>query len=215
MTTLGNIEKLILTTKINDKVVDSSNILDEKSKAAFKNLSKYTRDYLERESKINSYGLNSLKNELLTYWNESITPDTEKFWSEINANGINYERNEPLKFALNKKKFRQVEQGIDAKKYWPFLKTTNEIKNRFSETEIDIIDNIISADEKAKLEILKKCLRKNEIPQTQYLKFGECITYMNNCELWDNYFKKSEVTILHEIWKNFKAKELQINKNAL
>jgi hypothetical protein len=45
MTTFGNIEKLILVTKINDKVIDGSTIMDEKTKEAFKNLSKYTRDF--------------------------------------------------------------------------------------------------------------------------------------------------------------------------
>lgn len=206
MTTLGNVEKLILTTKINDNVVDSSTILDEKTKEAFKNLSKYTRDYLEREPKMNSYGLNSLKSGLLTYWNESITPDTEKFWTEIKANGIDYERKEPLKFALDKNRFRRVEQGIDARKYWTFLKTTNEIQDNFSKTEIERIDSIISADEKARLEILKKCLRKKEIPQTQYLKFGECMAYINNCGLWDTYFTKTEVTELYDIWNKFESK---------
>ena len=81
MISLGNIEKLILTTKINDKVVDSSTIMDEKTKEAFKNISKYTRDFLEKEPKMNSYRLNSLKSGLLTYWNESINPDTENFWT--------------------------------------------------------------------------------------------------------------------------------------
>lgn len=206
MTTLGNVEKLILATKINDNVVDSSTILDEKTKKAFKNLSKYTRDYLKREPKMNSYGLNSLKSGLLTYWNESITPDTEKFWTEIKANGIDYERIEPLRFALNKNRFRRVEQGIDARKYWNFLKTTNEVQDNFSKTEIERIDSIISADENARLEILKKCLRKKEIPQTQYLKFGECMAYINNCGLWDKYFNKEEVQQLYDIWTNFKSK---------
>lgn len=204
MTTLGNIEKLILTTKINDKVVDSSTILDEKSKEAFKNLSKYTRDYLEREPKMNSYRLNSLKNELLTYWNESITPDTEKFWTEIKANEVDYQRKEPLRFALDKNRFKQVEQGIDARKHWAILKTTKEIVDNFTRTEIEQIDNIILIDEKARLEILKKCLKKKEIPQTQYLKFGECMAYINNCGLWDTYFTQTEVTELHDIWNKFK-----------
>lgn len=206
MTPLGNVEKLILTTKILDKVVDSSAIFDEKTKEAFKNLSKFTRDYLEKEPKINSYSLTSLKNGLLTYWNESITPDSEIFWTEIKENGIDYDRKEPLRFALDKNRFRQVEQGIDARKFWTFLKTTNKIKSKFSKTEIKQIDNIISADEKTRFEILKKCLRKKKIPNTQYLKFGACMTYFNNCGLWDTYFSKTDVIELYEIWNKFDSK---------
>jgi hypothetical protein len=206
MTTLGNIDKLILTTKINDKVVDGSTIMDEKTKEAFKNLSKYTRDLLEKEPKMNSYGLNSLKSGLLTYWNESINPDTESFWTELKVNGIDYERKEPLKFALEKNQFRRVDQGMDARKHWTELKNRKEITDKYSQTEIEKIETIIAEDENRRLEILKKCLRKNEIPQTQYLKFGECMAYMNNCGLWDKYFKNEEVQQLYDIWTNFKSK---------
>lgn len=205
MTTLRNIDKLILTTKINDKVVDGSTIMDEKTKEAFKDLSKYTRDLLEKEPKMNSYGLNSLKSGLLTYWNESINPDTESFWTELKINGIYYERKEPLKFALEKNQFRRVDQGMDARKHWTELKNRKEITDKYSQTEIEKIETIIAEDENRRLEILKKCLRKNEIPQTQYLKFGECMAYMNNCGLWDTYFKNEEVQQLYDIWTNFKS----------
>jgi hypothetical protein len=206
MTTLGNIEKLILTTEINDKVVDNSTTMEKKTKEAFKNLSKYTRDFLQKEPKMNSYGLNSLKSGLLTYWNESINPDTENFWTELKVNGIDYERKEPLKFALEKNQFRRVDQGMDARKHWSELKKRKEITAKFTRTEIEQIETIIAEDENRRLEILKKCLRKNEIPQTQYLKFGECMAYMNNCGLWDKYFDKEEVKGLYNIWTNFKSK---------
>ena len=203
MTTLENLEKLILTTKIIDKVVDDSTIMDENTKEAFKNLSNYTRDLLKKETKLNSYGHNSLKGGLLTYWNESINPDTEIFWSELKTKGIDYERKEPIRFALDKKRFRQVEQGIDARKYWTELKKLNEIQQRFTKTEIEEIDIIISKDEKQRIEILKKCLTKKLIPQAQYLKFGECMAYAGRCELWNNYFSSKEVDELYAIWKNF------------
>ena len=65
---------------------------------------------------------------------------------------------------------------------------------------------IIVDDENRRLVILKRYLRKNEIPQTQYLKFGECMAYMNNCGLWNKYFNKEEVQQLYAIWTNFKSK---------
>jgi hypothetical protein len=195
-----------LTTLICDKVVDRSILMDEKTKEAFTNLSKYTRDLLEKDPKMNSYGLNSLKNGLLTYWNESINPDTESFWTELKDNGIDYERKEPLKFALEKNQFRRVDQGMDARKYWSDLKQRKEITDKYSSTEIEKIERIIEEDEIRRLDILKKCLRKNGIPQTQYLKFGECMAYMNNCGLWNKHFNKEEVEQLYEIWTNFQSK---------
>ncbi|GAO43735.1 hypothetical protein FPE01S_02_08410 [Flavihumibacter petaseus NBRC 106054] len=206
MIILSNIEKLRLTAEINDKVVDSSMLFDTKTKNAFKRLSKQIKEILLNEPKITSYGLNTLKNSLLTYWNESIKPDTEKFWTELKLNGIDFERKEPLKFALDKKRFRQVEQGIDARNHWIELKNQKEIQQRFSITEIQEIEDIISKDENSRIEILKKCLRKKEIPQSQYLKFGECMAYATNCRLWDKYFSQSEVEELYIIWKNFRSK---------
>ena len=206
MTTLRNIEKLILTSKIIDKVVDRSTIIDDKTKELFKNISKYTRDLLEQDPKMNFYGLNSLKSGLLTYWNESINTDTESFWTELKVNGIDYERKEPLKFALEKKQFRRVDQAMDARKHWSELKKRKEIIDKYSKIEIEKIETIIADDENRRFEILKKCLRKNEMSQTQYLKFGECMAYMNNCKLWDKYFTKAEVQQLYDIWSNFKSK---------
>lgn len=206
MKILDNVEKLILTTRINDKVVDNSSIMDDKTKEAFKNLSKYTRDFLVKEPKISSYGLNSLKTDLLIYWNESINLDTENFWLELKASGIDYERKEPLKFALEKNLFRRVEQGIDARKYWSKLKKRKEVIEKFTKTEIVQIEAIIAEDENRRLEILKKCLTKNEIPQTQYLKFGDCMKYMNSCGLMKEYFSVEEVQQLHNIWTDFKSK---------
>jgi hypothetical protein len=206
MTTLGNTEKLILATKINDQIVHSSVIMDDNTKEAFLNLSKYSRDFLEKEPKMNSYGLNSLKNGLLTYWNESINPDTEKFWAELKVQNIDYERKKPLRFALDKNRFRRVDQGMDARKHWTELKRLKEIKDNYTISEIEQIENIISEDEKRRFGILKKCLIKKEIPQSQYLKFGECWAYMSNCELWERYFNKDEVEELLNVYKNFKSK---------
>ena len=100
----------------------------------------------------------------------------------------------------------EIDQGMDARKHWSELKKRKEITDKYSRTEIEKIETIIADDENRRLEILKKCLRKNEIPQTQYLKFGECMAYMNNCGLWDKYFSKEEVQQLYNIWTNFKSK---------
>lgn len=206
MTTFGHKEKLWHATEIQDNLVDGSIVFDNQTKQAFKTQSKFIRDFLTNNPKANSYQLKSLTNELLTYWNESINPDTEIFWTELKDNGIDFERKEPLRFALTKKRFRNVEQGIDARKHWTELKNRKEITDKYSQAEIEKIETIIADDENRRLEILKKCLRKNEIPQTQYLKFGECMAYINNCGLWEKYFNKEEVQQLYNIWTNFKSK---------
>jgi hypothetical protein len=203
MRPLGNIEKLLLTIEINDKVIEESAILDASVKDASKTYSKITKDLLEKESKISSYGLSSLRTSLLTYWNESINPDTERFWKELKMHGIDYERKEPLRFALANGRFRNVHQGIDARKHWEDLKKLSEIQNNYSSNEIEQIDTIIREDEDKRSGILRKCLIKGKIPSSQYLKFGECIAYMAHCNLWDKHFSKNEVEELYDIWEKF------------
>jgi len=48
-------------------------------------------------------------------------------------------------------------------------------------------------------------LAKKAIPQTQYLKFGECMAYFGRSKLFEVYFSKEQVEELYEIWKNFKS----------
>jgi hypothetical protein len=204
MTNLGHNDKLLRTTEIHDKIVDASTAFDDKTKQAFKNMSKYIKDFLTANPKTNAYQLRTLTNELLTYWNESISSDTEKFWTELQTNNIDTERKEPLRFALTKKRFRTVEQGINARNNWTDLKKLNSTIDKFSKTDIEQIDSIIADDEQNRLDILKKCLRKKAIPQTQYLKFGECMAYFANCRLFDKYFTIEQVEELYNIWKNFK-----------
>lgn len=203
MTTLEHTQ-LLRTTEIHDKLVNASTTFDDETKQAFKYVSKYIRDFLTANPKTNAYQLRTLTNELLTYWNESINRDTEKFWTELQTNNIDIERKEPLKFALTKNRFRNVEQGIDARNNWPDLKKLKSITDRFSNTEIQQIDRIIADDEQTRLDVLKKCLRKKAIPPTQYLKFGECMAYLANCRLFDKYFSTEQVEELYDIWRNFK-----------
>ena len=146
-----------------------------------------------------------MKNDLLIYWNETISLETEKFWTVVKNEKLNLERKEPLKFALSKNRFRNVEQGIGARKYWNSLKSLKSIKNEYSNLEIKKIDEIIVEDEKNRIGILKKCLEKKNIPKSQYLKFGECMAYFANCRLFEEYLTEKEVNELYTIWKNFKS----------
>ena len=124
---------------------------------------------------------------------------------DVKTANLNLERKEPLKFALDKNRFRNVEQGIGARKYWDSLKSLKCIKDRYSDSEIKKIDEIIVEDENKRIGILKKCLAKKNIPKSQYLKFGECMAYFANCGLFDRYLTEEEVKELYTIWKNFKS----------
>ena len=202
-------EKLLKTIEVQNRLVTDSKYFDITTKEAFINHSKSFSNLLTNETekeKLTLTQLKSLTNDLLTYWNESISIDTEFFWIALKNNNIDFERKNPLDFAIIKNRFRTVEQGIGAKKYWGEIKEIKTVKDRFSKDEIEKIEKIIEIEENTRFEILNKCLTKKEIPQTQYLKFGECMAYFANCKLFDKYFNEKQVDDLYEIWKNFESK---------
>ena len=198
-------EQLLRTIQIQNDLLNDFDLFDPKTKEAIINLGLYWTERLDSEH-FTLTQLKSITNDILTMWKETIGIATELFWTELKKNNIEFERKDELNFALQKGRFRRVDIGMGARKDWNVIKDFDSIKGRFSNDEIEKISKIIDLDEKTRLEILKKCLRKKEIPQTQYLKFGECMAYMSNCGLWDKYFAKTEVNELYDIWNKFESK---------
>lgn len=198
-------EQLLRTIQIQNDLLNDFDLFDPKTKEAIINLGLYWTERLDSEH-FTLTQLKSITNDILTMWKETIGIATELFWTELKKNNIDFERKDELNFALQKGRFRRVDIGMGARKDWNVIKDFDSIKGRFSNDEIEKISKIIDLDEKTRLEILKKCLRKKEIPQTQYLKFGECMAYMSNCGLWDKYFAKTEVNELYDIWNKFESK---------
>ncbi|MGC3945538.1 MAG: hypothetical protein QM762_13645 [Chryseolinea sp.] len=150
--------------------------------------------------------MKSLASGILTFWRESVGVEVETFWAELRSQNIDFERRDELVFAIAKGRFRRVDIGMAARKDWILLRDLDSVKKRFSERELAIIDQVIKKDEIERLEILRKCLKNNEIPQSKYLKFGECMAYFAHCALFDQYFSRDQVEQLNTIWRNFESK---------
>ncbi len=196
------LEKLFLAIEIQNRFAENSEYLDNKTKEAIVNYGNYVSDRIQKES----FTLTQLKSwtkDILTLWNESISPDAELFWIELRKKGIDFERKDELNFALTKGRFRRVESGMGARKYWTQIREFPSIKNRFSKSEIVLLDKIIEKDEKTRLDILTRCLIRKEIVPSLYLKFGECMAYFYNCSLFEKYFSKEQVEELSTIWTKF------------
>ncbi|WP_462250982.1 hypothetical protein [Ekhidna sp.] len=196
------LEQIKETALIQNRLVSESQNFDNATKEAFI----YNSNRIKQitENKLTLAQLKQVTNELLTFWKESIGPDVEAFWIELENRNIEFERKDELNFALLKGRFRRVEQGISARKSWSIIKDSDSITRRFTHAEIEKIEEIIQKDEEIRLTILKKCLLKNSIPKSQYLKFGECMAYFGQCNLFDSHFSKSEVDKLNLIWKGFR-----------
>lgn len=193
--------QLLDAIEIQVQIVSGSQHLDKASKNALINHSEHLIELLN--GKLTLAQMKSLSSDFLIYWNESIGIDAEAFWVKMRESNIEFERKDELKFVLLKKRFRRVDQGMAARMNWEYLKQLQPIKDRFSLSEIDTIGETIQTDEEQRLEVLQKCLRKKAIPKSQYLKFGECMAYFGNCNLFEQYFSQAEESDLYEIWESF------------
>ena len=146
--------------KINNEIINSSKLLDKKTKNAFIYSSKQTEKILNDNKKLNSYQQKTLTNEFLIYWNETISLDCENFWNEIKKKGILLERKEPLQFLLKNQRFKFVEQAIQIKKYWNELKNLRSIKERYNKKEIDEIQNLSIQDKQKRKLLLEDICEK-------------------------------------------------------
>jgi hypothetical protein len=195
---------IIKIVKIQDEILDASNTIDEATKQGIRQLSAMLISTVATHPKLNAYQFKSLTNQLLVFWNETISADTEKFWQALNNSKLPVERKDLIKYALTKGRFKTVEQGIDARNNWVVLSGMSLLTERFSPEEINRVSQIIAADEAKRLTTLQKALITGNIPKTQYLRFGECMAYFANCLLFKNYFTVAQADELYQIWKDFK-----------
>jgi hypothetical protein len=151
-----------------------------------------------------SSGLKSLIDTFLVSWNESIDVDTETFWSLLEKEKIVYIRKEPLRRALAKGRFRNVHEGMEACKNFNKLIDSGLLKSRYSEDELIALKQIINNDTASRVELLTTCLKSGKIPFSKYLRFGDSMAYMENCNLLKSHFSEEEVDQLLDVWRNFK-----------
>lgn len=157
------------------------------------------------KSKLSSISLKSLIDGFLIQWNESISLETEIFWIKIEENNLDFKRKEPLRFALEKGRFLNVHQGTDARSNWNSLVDSGYLSKKYNQNEIEKLFEIILNDEKKRVAFLKKCLKANKIPSSQYLKFGDCMAYIYNTRILKEHFSVEEIELLNLIWRNFKS----------
>lgn len=187
---------------------------DEKVMSAFlykKDLDKQIINESIEQKDLTMYALNSFVNGTLIYWNESIGVSIELFWQQVHLKNLPYIRKDPLAFALEKGRFRNVHQGRDARYNWKDLIDAKLLLSRYSEEEIARLDQIIKNDEANRVSLLKKCIKNNKVPGSQYLRFGDSVAYLTDGKLLDDgaykgtllesHFTEPEIRILDAIWK--------------
>lgn len=207
-TTLQKADALLKIIDIADSIANDSANIDAATKEAIIRNSQWLKASVEEKVTQGSIGAAEvayLIGLFLIYWNESIGVSTELFWRKIDESKLGYQRKDPLRKALDKGRFTNVHQGMEARKHWDELLKTN-LLNRFTTDDMQKLQAIIAADEQSRMQLLSKCLAKNEIPQSKYLRFGDSMAYFVRCNLFGKYFTQQEVDKLYDIWGGFQAK---------
>ncbi|MDR6762088.1 uncharacterized protein YggU (UPF0235/DUF167 family) [Flavobacterium sp. 2755] len=198
-----NIEKenLFNAIKIADQIIMESKNIDSSTKEAMLNLSKDIINRINKKcenGKANLTLINFYKKEFLTYWSESTSLETEKFWKNLKIRNIGYERKDPLFFALNKNRFINVHQGIDARKNWKDILEFGYINERYTKDQIQKINDVIEKDENDRLDFIKKCLKNERIP-LKGMRFNDSIAYFRHCNLLSKYFDEETIKKLYTL----------------
>lgn len=194
-------EQLIKTIEIQGELINDFELFDAKITALMTDNGIRWRERIQTEC-FTLRELRSIARMVLSYWNESIGIPTELFWSELKKNDVPFERKDPLKSVLKRGRFRRFDLGVAARNYWILIKDSKAIRSRFTPTEIDTISDIIAKEEQARVELLKKCIILRKVPQKEYLKFNDSITYMQQCNLWSTHFSSTEQHLLELIAEN-------------
>jgi hypothetical protein len=200
-------KKLLEAMSINVDLISKSTLLDANSKEAILKHSKVMEDMLRsslQKGKLTAAGLQSFTSTFLIYRNESINVDTELFWLRVKESNLEFSRKDPLRYALQKGRFFNVHQGMEARKNWASLMSSKLLEKRYTVKELKTLASIIQEDENNRAGLLRKCLLANKITNSNYLKFGDSMAYLTETSCMEKHFSKEEVFKFYEIWKNFK-----------
>jgi hypothetical protein len=194
-------ENLFKAISIGNRIMKESKNIDSRTKEAMLNFSEDIINRVNKKcenGKPNSTLINSYKKDFLTYWCESSSLETEMFWKELKQNNIEYERKDPLFFALTKNRFINVHQGMDARKNWNDIIEFGFINERYTKEQIQKINSVIEKDENDRMEFMKKCLKNKRVPLSG-MRFADSRAYFEYCNLFTKHFDEETVKELYLI----------------
>lgn len=195
-------ENLFKAINIGNRISSESKNFDSRTKQAMSDFSSYVIKRVNEKcenGKVNATLINSYKKDFLVFWSESTSVESEMFWKELKSNNIEYERKDPLLFALTKNRFINVHQGMDARKNWKEVVEFGFIKERYTDIEINKINEVIEKDEYDRIQLIKKGLKTKKIPSG--MRFSDSMAYFNHCQLFSKYLKNEEVDEIYSLIK--------------
>jgi len=200
--TLSKGKEFLKAIEIADKVMEGSILIPEATKQAFRSQHVWMYELVEasiEKGRMDAAGLNSLVRGFLVFWNESAGIDVEIFWSLLIESSVSLERKDILEYALKKRSFRNIHQAMSARLDWGRLQKSSYLKKRYSAKEISDLNEIVEKDELKRMTLVRKCLKNNNIPDYQLLKYNENVVYLDTCNILNKYFTEKEQEMLQKL----------------
>ena len=198
--TLNRAKSFLEAIKIENIIVSNSTRINNQTKAAFLKQNIHSKNFIEHginSNKLTISEIRSLENEFFTYWNEAINLDVEIFWTKSFKHDLPYQRKSPINQLLNKNKFLHTDQWIELFNNSNELQQNGFLKNQ----ELYQIQELLKQEEEKRFNLIKRCFHRKKIPHSKYLKFGEALAFLNNCNLISKYFTEKEIEEIYQIWK--------------
>lgn len=197
-------KSILKAIEIGKEILEKSKSIDPTIKSAFGFSSQYSINTILdcfNKNKLTLYQVKTIESEFFTYWNETISLDTELFWKEIQNNNLHFERKNPIKYLLENGRLRHVEQWIDLYNNINQLKEAGQLKLLLDDDEIIKLQELLDKEEQKRYSLVKRYHDKGSIALSNYSKFGEAMAFLERCNLTLKYFSAQEREQIYEMWQ--------------
>ncbi len=196
------INDLLEACKIARSCLKKSELLDPEEIEFRLIIVDYSESFInDSDGKISSYQLNSIENELLSYWNNYLNLETEKFWNLIDKNGIRINRKPTFEKIIAQKRFKNVEQAIDVYNDL-YTRPIRNYDNEELKFKLDSLYEIVKLDRDKRISQFRKWIRNKRVSVSDRMKFGENYAYMLKTNQLEGIFGKTEQQTIEDLMKH-------------
>ena len=146
-------------TRIVRSFFEKSKILSSNEIESWLIMVSYTEMLLRKRSdKLNSLQLKTIESQLLEYWNDHMTHETEIFWKQIENLGITLKRKPTFERIINQKRFKSVEQAI-AVYNDIYSKPIKNFESKELKTRLDKLYEVVKLDRDKRIKQFRKWIK--------------------------------------------------------
>lgn len=201
-----NIKTLERLLEISDFISNSSILMSDEEKNHRKEAVLQTKQSLLRYqtdliAHFNSLSIRGEIEMFLIFWNEWLSLDSERFWAEVEKEKIEVKRKKSLRNILVRGRILDVHEAMSARGQWTDLMASNYVAKQFTESERKKLLEIMEMDEMKRVNLFKKCLRNQNLPNSSALMYWDSMAYFSVYNLFEKHFSLEEIYQIIKIRK--------------